>query len=310
MAGVIPIVDVENAFEVGSAESTDAAGKIRSALEEVGFFYVTEHGIPWVIIDRTYDWARQFHELPIEAKVGLHINAAKVGYIPLGGGISAASQVANGSVRKPNLNEAFIVKSEAAGDNQWPVLPGFREDVTDYFARVRDLAFRMVGLIALSLDMPRSYFDEHFGDPYRGSLRMSHYPVVPHEEGQYGQDAHTDNGFITLLPNNRSAGLEIRPRGKDWTAAQQVEEGFLVNIGNTLARWTNDRYVATPHRVLNTSGHDRYALPFFYGPRPESVVVPLASCIGPGRPARYEPITFGELSQTFFDANYGHQLKK
>ncbi len=109
---------------------------------------------------------------------------------------------------------------------------------------------------------------------------------------------------MTLLPANPVAGLQIRPAGGDWFEPAQEPESFVVNSGDMLRRWTNDRFLSTPHRVRNTSGRDRYAIPFFYDPRVDTVIECLPTCREPGRPPRHEPIVYRDYLKAFMGRSY------
>jgi isopenicillin N synthase-like dioxygenase len=240
-------------------------------------------------------------------------------------------------VRKPNLNAAYFVHRDVQpGRNHWPDLPGFRDNVLAYFAAMERLADRLLPLYALSLDLPADWFAPHFR-PASCTLRMSHYPLVPHEQEQWGLAPHTDSTFMTLLPANDVPGLEIRPQralvkcppmsqralvkcppmsqralvkcppmseGHEWIAPPPLEQSFLVNSGDILRRWTNDAFLSTAHRVRNQSGRDRYAIPFFYGARNDTLIEALPTCVGSDNPPRYEPITNGDYQRWFRNRNY------
>jgi isopenicillin N synthase-like dioxygenase len=109
---------------------------------------------------------------------------------------------------------------------------------------------------------------------------------------------------MTLLPSNPIGGLWIQPEGRDWMEVVVPPETYVVNSGDTLAQWTNDRFLSTKHRVANRAGVDRYAIPFFWGCNDDVVLEPLPTCVSDDRPARYEPITYGELSRWFVQRNY------
>ena len=109
---------------------------------------------------------------------------------------------------------------------------------------------------------------------------------------------------MTLLPDNEVAGLEIRPAGWDWVPAPALPGSFLVNSGDILRRWTNDRFLSTEHRVLPSVGSDRYAIPFFFDPRTDAVVACLPTCEGPDAPAKYPPIPYGDYLVWFMKRNY------
>ena len=94
-------------------------------------------------------------------------------------------------------------------------------------------------------------------------LRLLHYPTQPEEIGLFGSAPHTDYGYITLLAQDQVGGLEVRNKADEWIAAPPIADTFVMNVGDILARWTNDRFVSTPHRVINRSGRERYSQPFF-----------------------------------------------
>ncbi|MGH7324807.1 MAG: 2OG-Fe(II) oxygenase family protein [Candidatus Rokuibacteriota bacterium] len=121
---------------------------------------------------------------------------------------------------------------------------------------------------------------------------------------QFGLSPHTDAGFTTLLADNEIGGLEIRPAGTYWIPVPSVPGSFLVNSGDILKRWTNDRFHSTEHRVLNRSERDRYAIPFFFDPRTDVVVECLPACHGPGNSPRHPPVAYGEYLGWFMRRNY------
>ena len=124
-------------------------------------------------------------------------------------------------------------------------------------------------LLALALGLPATFFDPHFERP-TAWVRLMHYPPEPPgtPSDQYGAAPHTDYGFITFLAQDGLGGLEVRARDGQWIAAPPIAHTFVVNVADMLARWSNDRWLSTPHRVRNVSGRDRYSVPFFWGYRP------------------------------------------
>jgi isopenicillin N synthase-like dioxygenase len=109
---------------------------------------------------------------------------------------------------------------------------------------------------------------------------------------------------MTLLPTNPVAGLQIRPPGDDWRAVEQEPRSFVVNSGDTLRRWSNDRFLSTEHRVVNASGVDRYGIPFFFDPRVDTVVEPLAGCVDEANPPRHEPLVYRDYLTEFMGRGY------
>ena len=301
---LIPVLDLGPflAGEPGAAGA--AAALLRDALERIGFFFVVDHGLDWSLVTEAYHQARRFHALPAEAKDAIVMDGERSGYLRFGGGTSYASAIA-GEVRTPNLNAAFFVQRDPSGRrNQWPDLPGFREAVSAYFDAIAALAHRLLPLYALAVDLPEDHFGPFFADRPTATLRMSHYPVVDHGPHDWGLAPHTDSSFMTLLPANDIPGLWIRPEGHDWVEPPPLPDSFLVNAGDILARWTNDRFLSTAHRVRNDTGRDRYAIPFFYGARDDAPIEALPTCVSAERPARYPPTTYGDYQRWFRNRNY------
>ena len=301
----IPLLDLRP-FLAGAPGAVDAtAAALRDALERVGFFFIVNHGVPWTLVNEIFAEARRFHALPPDEKLALKMSKHNTGYVAVGGGVSNASRIA--TARKPNLNAAFFMKRDRAPDdpdvindvplrglNQWPsTLPGYREKLREYFATMEAFCARILPLYARALDLPETFFAEPFREA-QITLRLSHYPRVPAEQDQFGLSPHTDAGFMTLLPDNDVPGLEIRPAGWDWVPAPSLPGSFLINSGDMLRRWTNDRFLSTEHRVLPSTASDRYAIPFFFDPRTDVVIECLPTCHDAAHPPKYPPIAYGD----------------
>lgn len=300
---LIPVLDVGPflAGEAGAREAT--AAQLHDALVRIGFFFVVGHDVAPSAVASVYEQAERFHAQPVEAKEAILMDDSHAGYLKLGGGTSYASAIA-GEVRKPNLNAAFFVYRDTAGPtNQWPELAGFEPVVMTYFDAMDSLALRLLPLYATALDLPPNWFDPFFAPP-SATLRMSHYPVVDHDEDQWGLAPHTDSSFMTLLAANDVPGLWIRPEGHDWIEPPALPGSFLVNSGDILRRWSNDRFLSTAHRAMNASGRDRYAIPFFFGAADDAPIVAPDTCVSEDRPARYPPTTYGAYQRWFRNRNY------
>jgi isopenicillin N synthase-like dioxygenase len=220
--------------------------------------------------------------------------------------------------KKPNYNESFfcmrdrtpddpdvIAKKPFKGLNQWPRdLPGFREDALAYMNAIEGLGMRMLPVVARSLDLPPDFFADYF-NPANLQLRLLHYPVRDESEPeQYGAGAHTDAGFLTFLMQHGIGGLQIRRTDGQWFDAPVLPGKFLINTGDLFRRWTNDRYLSTPHRVMNVSGTDRYSIAFFFGPDLDRTMSCLPTCQSAENPAKYPPISYGQYKAEFVGANY------
>lgn len=316
----IPVLDLGR-YRTGDPAARDAlAAEMRHALEDVGFYFIVNHGVPADLVARTFEATRQFHAQPEAAKLALRMNPDNVGYMPFKTSVTRHSQL--NANNKPNLVEAYFAKRELPpghpdrvsgapfrGPNQWPDLPGFRDTVLAYCAAMESLGRSLLPLYALALDLPADWFDAAFAEPVY-TLRMAHYPrqdVV--EENEFGLAPHSDTSFMTMLAENAVPGLAIRlPNGR-WLDAPTLPGSFLVNGGDLLRRWTNERFLATPHRVINRSGQERYAIPFFMDCGYDWRMECLPTCQGPDNPPRYEPITYPEYMTWFRNLNYASAVR-
>lgn len=299
----IPVLDVADYLSGAPGACEKLGTQLRYACEEIGFYFLAGHGVSSALVERAFTENARFHALPLERKLAVKINGDVVGYLPLEGGLSRSMAITG--ISRPNANESFFVRNEAPPDspqrlageryhgaNQWPAdLPGFREAVLDYFSALSDLAHRMLPVYAVALGVRTDYFEAAFARD-RSTLRLAHYPPAEVRTDQFGSAPHTDGGFMTLLAQATVPGLEVYTRSEKWIEAPVVEGAFLVNSGDLLARWTNDRFLSTPHRVINKSPTDRYSIPFFFNPALDTMISTIETCCGPDNPARYEPTSY------------------
>ena len=317
MATSLPVIDVDR-VDLGSTRAPEIARAVDDAFRRTGFCYVANTGVEADLVGAVFDAARRFHALSDGAKQAIAINAFHRGYIAPNTATNRSSSVAR--VTRPNLSESLMVMHEVApedpffgkplqGPNQWPDgLPGFREAVTAYQNAMTDFARRFTRLLALALGLPETYLDPHFERP-TSWLRLLHYPPEPRgtPDDQYGAAPHTDYGFITFLVQDEHEGLEVRTRDGEWVSAPPLAGTFVVNVADLLARWTNDRWSSTPHRVRNRSGKDRYSVPFFWDMDMESEIGCLPTCRGPDNPPRHEPVRFADYLLPRLERNYAYR---
>ena len=314
VAEYIPVIDLARAGD--DAGRRAVAGEIHRACRDIGFFYVANHGVSQSLIDAQFDWARRFFALPLERKMALDMNRSKTfaGYEPLAGQTLDEDS-------PPDLKESFYCGHDVPDDhpyaqagirgfghNRWPEdLPGFREQMQTYYKTVRALADSVMGLIALSLELPENWFEPLYRNA-GGNLRLIHYPPHPGDarENQLGAGAHTDWGGITLLAQDDIGGLEVRNAAGDWVEARPITGTFVVNLGDLVARWTNGLYSSNMHRVLNNkSGRDRYSVPLFYSPDHYAKIECLPTCQDADNPPKWPPCTAGEHLREMFNLTYG-----
>jgi isopenicillin N synthase-like dioxygenase len=223
---------------------------------------------------------------------------------------------------RPNYNESFFISHDRGADhpdvvagvplrgrNQWPAgHERMRAAMVRYFKTLEAVGEGMLPVLARALDMPADHFAPFFANEAHINLRFLHYPPQEvSDDEQFGQGPHTDNSFITILARTEVPGLAVRLPSGEWLAPPLIPGTFLVNLGNIMKRWSNDRFLSTPHAVLNESGTDRYSIAFFYSPHVGTRIECLPSCTGPDAPPRYPPAVYGDLVREFYRANYFHQ---
>jgi isopenicillin N synthase-like dioxygenase len=318
----IPVVDLSGSFSSNREERKKVSWEIHKACRETGFFYIRNHGVDQKLIDAQFDSARRLFELPISEKMAIHMknSVSTAGYEPIGGQI-LDSQDPDSEKAPPDLKESFYVVMDLADDhpwsqknirgfghNQWPgQLAGFREQTLAYQAAMRALGDRVLAMLALSLDLSEDHFKSFYDMPLT-TLRMLRYPPHPAvaSDNQLGAGAHTDWGGITLLAQDDLGGLEVRNVNDEWIRAIPIPGTFVINLGDLMQRWTNNLYHSNMHRVRNnSSGRDRFSIPFFYSPRPDSRIEGLPTCVDAGHPAQFEPCTASEHIAEMFRRSYG-----
>lgn len=294
----VPVIDL-SAYLAGARGGREAAARqVEDALVDVGFFSIVGHGIDWAQVTEIYRQAARYHALEPSLKDAHPMSAATMGYVALGG--------ARRPGRPHALNAAFFMGRPGSRRNRFPdeaVLPGFRAAASAYYEQMDALCHRLLPLYALAAGMPADHFDPFF-DPALGTLRLTHYPAVAAGPDQWGIDPHSDAGFMTLLPTNPVDGLQIRPEGADWLDVGQEPRSFVVNAGDTLRRWSNDRFRSTLHRAANASLGDRYAIPFFFDPRVDTLITPLPGCVDAEHPPLHEPTVYRDYLTTFMGEGY------
>lgn len=304
----VPVIDFAGMLNGDADEKRRVASAFRHACTQVGFFYLANHGVPQHVVESAFAETHRFFGLPLETKMRWHLTLStySCGYVPLHG--------ENG-----DLHEAFDVAAEDtqigsnvfAGDfrqegNLWPDdLPGFRETVTRYSDSLRLLTKQLFGAFALALELPEAYFAPMTDKPI-SLLRLLHYPSQnnPLDEGYVGVRAHTDHECFTILCQDDVTGLQVRNRRGEWMDVPRKANTFVVNIGDQMARWSNDRFVSSLHRVVNTSGRERYSIPFFVGANSDVVIEALPSCISADNPAKYPPIVAGDYVLQLIQQGY------
>jgi isopenicillin N synthase-like dioxygenase len=271
--------------------------ELGAAYREFGFCCISGHGIPRELIDGAYDAFQRFFALPTETKLKYHIpgSGGARGYTPFKVETAKGSQYAD-------LKEFWHIGREIPRDskfadvmppNVWPAeVPDFKRWGYGLYQALDDLGSRVLRALALHIEQPESFFEDKT-DVGNSILRPIHYPPIDDaiDIPNVRAGAHEDINFITLLVGASAEGLEVLSHGQ-WLPITTEGDAIVVNIGDMLQRLTNHVFPSTSHRVVNPPNENarkpRYSVPFFLHPNPDVVLDPLASCITPDNPRRYD----------------------
>ena len=312
MPTTIPRNDLEPALKGSPADKRAVAAQIDRTCTEVGFFTIKGHGIPLSLIDALREKANTFFALPLNEKLKAAHPDIKVprGYRALG----IESLSAGNAIETPaDLKEYYHLGRERWPDelyytqgegpryfipNLWPHEPaGFGEAAEQYYLALETLSERMMELTALALDLPEGFFRDKI-DKHITAIRLNYYPeqTTAPKPGQLRAGDHTDYGLLTILNGeNVPGGLQVQTRAGEWVDVETDQDTFVVNIGDLLMRWTNDRWVSNVHRVVNppdsvAARSKRLSIAFFHHPNYDALI----ECIAPSGKAKYPPVLSGE----------------
>jgi isopenicillin N synthase-like dioxygenase len=308
----IPVIDVGALVNGDSTATSDVGRAMRQAAETIGFFYVKNHGIAQALIDRVDQVARQFFALPDAVKREVEPTDRHRGFLKVG----EAKMYAGAKI---DLKESYIWGLDLAhddadyvagnrmhGPNRWPAqIPQMRATFNEYFQASNACGRMLLRAFAASLNISPEYFVTHFAKPVTRCSAVFYPPQLPDAgEDQFGVAPHTDFGTLTLVYQDPIGGLQVRARDGKWVIAHPIPGTLVVNVGDLLARWTNDRFKSTPHRVINRSGRERLSIAAFVDPDFET---PIRSVTAAGETPRYDPVTCGEYILGRFDKAFAYR---
>jgi isopenicillin N synthase-like dioxygenase len=316
MSSFVPVIDIAPYLGSTPEGKRRVAAELDRACCEVGFYVIVGHGVdPW-LIEQVEAVSREFFDLSLDEKMKVHIGdtAGAVGYAALG---DTALAYTRGQVAPPDLNESFQIakvdvtddgyfQSEAARGlvprNRWPERPfALKAIYTKYYQRMGALAADLMRLSALALGLPETYFDDKI-DRHISRLNVRLYPEQKTAPlpGQLRAAAHTDYGTVTIVkPGDNVGGLQVADDNDNWRDVPVIPGSFVVNQGDLMARWTNNRWRSALHRVANppveaNGGSRRLSIIFFHHPNYDTTVSCLPTCVAAGVAPAYEPITVSD----------------
>jgi isopenicillin N synthase-like dioxygenase len=309
----IPVLDI-GPYRAGVPGAREVlADNIRFIQETIGFYVVVNHGIPRAVTQQAYAVLQAFFALPDDAKRALAFDGTSVGYVAPRSTVYVTSTINRNTKR--DLNETLVTAYDRpaehpyrqqglrfVGPNKWPSeVSGFRDAIVAFQREIVALGHKIVPLYALALGKPADFFDAAFAEPIMWT-RNAHYPPVAAEDNQFGISPHSDHSFLTLLPLTEVPGLQVLTRRGKWVPATPVADGIVVNTGEFLNRWSNGRFIATPHRVVPPD-HHRYSMASFFDAAPDTIADP-ADFAAPGASLNYEPVSMIDYVSAYVDRNY------
>ncbi|EFX04999.1 2og-Fe oxygenase family protein [Grosmannia clavigera kw1407] len=321
MAAQIALIDFSGFYSDDAAKKKAVVDQIRTSCLHNGFFQIVGHSVPLDQQKAVMDAVKRFFALPQADKdaVSKNNNTWNRGYEML------RSQILEEGT-EPELKEGFYIGDEIAethpyfvqrrlnsGPNQWPAalgadLASFQSASMNYYQSALGLAADLLRALALSMDLPEDYFGQ-FMQGAVATMRYLHYPSQPADADEKlarGIGAHTDFGAITLLLQDTVDGLQVLDAGSHtWIDVEPTPGALVVNLGNLMQRWTNERYRSNIHRVINKSGKERYSIPVFISGNPDYVVDCIPTCLAPGDAVKFPPITVEAAVSASYAESYG-----
>ncbi|XP_010519310.1 PREDICTED: protein DMR6-LIKE OXYGENASE 1 [Tarenaya hassleriana] len=306
--GEIPIIDLslfrnlEGANANANANANAIASAIGEACERWGFFQVINHGVASETRRRLEDTAAEFFGMETAEKRKVKRDEVN----PMGyhdeehtKNVRDWKEVFDFFLQDPTVVPASPSPEETGErmlTNQWPKNPpGFREACQEYAREVEKLAFKLLGLISISLGLPGDRLTSYFKEQ-TSFLRLNHYPPCPCPELALGVGRHKDGGALTILAQDNVGGLQVSRRSDgQWIPIKPIPDALIINIGNCMQVWTNDKYWSAEHRVVVNPTKERYSMPFFFFPGSKVDVKPLEELLSGQSPPSYKEYNWGKF---------------
>ena len=294
----VPVISFAPFTAGDMAAKRALAADIDAAAAGAGFFYLTDHGIDAAIIDDAFNAAADFFNLPETAKTEIAIanSPCHRGWFRDGEEVLDEVNHPRGDYKEgvkigqdlppdhPRVRDGLPLH----GANQWPTMPGWKDIMSSCYMACEKLGHELMACFALALGQSEDYFEPWLTLPM-ATLAPLRYPPLKATDDRVSAGAHTDFGCLTLLMQSGTGGLEICLKDGRWLAVPPRDGHLVVNIGDMLARWSNDRYASTRHRVMNRTAETRHSIAFFFDPDPDADLSPLPGCLAAGDTPHYPP---------------------
>ncbi|MBT5185693.1 MAG: isopenicillin N synthase family oxygenase [Kordiimonadaceae bacterium] len=310
----LPCVDLGAFLNGSEQERRDIAARVDEICQSIGFLIIENHDVPKIISDATWVSAQKFFKKPNSEKQKAQSDdhGCPRGYLPIEGETLGKTL---GEITPPDRKETFSSGPLSApsghpadedfhfyyGPNIWPKSPeDFHTNWTAYYQEMESLGAQIMQLLAVALKLEDDYFVP-FHSHHISALRSQNYPSLSTKilPGQLRAGAHSDYGSLTILKADPNVGgLEVKSSSGEWIKAPSVGDAFIINIGDLLARWTNDRWVSTLHRVVEPEGGNstarRQSIAYFMNPNYDAEITAIETCVNNGDEPLYETVLAGK----------------
>ena len=310
----IPVIDV-GPLAYGPEGEITVGRQLLKVVQEIGFFYISNHGVDPTLINEVLSQAKTFFSRPEIEKHQIRVKDVHRGFLPIG------EATMSGALHK-DFKESFVWGWEVAVDdpditasrgilapNRWPDFqPEMAPVFNCYMETINALGICLLRAFAAGLSLDHNHFTRSFSKPLTRAA-IIHYPPQPKDMGaqHFGVSPHTDYGCITFLYQDGTGGLQVMNRDDKWVMANPVPNTFVVNIGDLLHRWSNDRFVSNPHRVINASGRERYSVPVFVDPDWNTIIKPVPA---PGEVPHHAPITCADHIYAIYQKSFAYRQQE
>ncbi|GAA5852979.1 hypothetical protein JCM8547_004755 [Rhodosporidiobolus lusitaniae] len=322
-------VDFSSYFS-GKATSDETLALAQSIVDnarEVGFFYVTgwEPVVPKELVAEVFAYNEKFFDLPLEKKDALAYTSSEAnrGYLSFGREQASLSkdpnQIESEREASKDQKETFEIGNDSQPEfpEHWPNeedVPGFKDTMNRFHLLCHELHLKIMSLLALSLSLPADYFEPQINGRNH-CLRLLHYPPTSRKEGNSRLGAHTDFGTVTCLWQDDTGGLEIEGPDGQWVPVVPKKDSFVINLGDVLARWSNDRLKSTIHRAVlpklkegedpNALTKTRRSVAYFCNPNPDALISCIPGLENADGTTKYEPVRAGDFYAKLLEAEIG-----
>jgi isopenicillin N synthase-like dioxygenase len=308
----IPLINLSS-YDLSSSHSSieTLVAEIGDACKNWGFFQVINHRVPSEKKEKLELASRKFFAQSMEEK----LKVRRDGLNPQGyydsehtKNVRDWKEVFDAVVNNPTV----IPASPEAGDdglrevvNRWPEYPSeFREAFEEYVKEMEKLGYKLLELISLSLGLQANRLSAFFKD-HTTFLRLNHYPPCPIPHLALGVSRHKDAGAITILAQDDVGGLQVkRKTDGEWIHVKPTPHAYIVNVGDVIQVWSNDRYESVEHRVMVNSEKERFSMPFFFTPDHTVTVEPMEELVTEQDPAKYRAYNWGKFMATKKRSNF------